>query len=52
MNEKFLGRFNSRWPESLEMKEFRKTFDFEAGRNLGFVEEEEDAYISSSYSVI
>jgi len=46
MNEKFLGRFSSKWPESLAMKELRKSFDFEATRNLGFVEEE-DAIITN-----
>ena len=46
MNEKFLGRFSSKWPESLAMKELRKSFDFEAIRNLGFVEEE-DAIITN-----
>ena len=40
MNEKFLGRFSSKWPESLAMRELRKSLDFEATRNLGFVEEE------------
>ena len=46
MNEKFLGRFSSKWLESLAMKELRKSFDFEATRNLGFVEEE-DAIITN-----
>ena len=40
MNEKFLGRFSSKWPESLAMRELRNSFDFDATRNLGFVEEE------------
>ena len=46
MNEKFLGRFSSKWPESLAMRELRKSFDFEATRNLGFVEEE-DAIVTN-----
>ena len=46
MNEKFLGRFSSKWPESLAMRELRKSFDFEATRNLAFVEEE-DAIITN-----
>ena len=46
MNEKFLGRFSSKWPESLAMRELRKSLDFEATRNLGFVEEE-DAIITN-----
>ena len=46
MNEKFLGRFSSKWPESLAMRELSKSFHFEATRNLGFVEEE-DAIITN-----
>ena len=43
MNEKFLGRFSSKWPENLAMRELSKSL---ATRNLGFVEEE-DAIITN-----